>query len=50
MIFNIEFTPQEDLDLDPTSIPSQQLKWDQQLIKTSGDGVVDPYDKIKMTP
>ena len=24
---DIEFTPQEDLDLDPTSIPSQQPKW-----------------------
>ena len=40
--FDIEFTPQRDLDLDPPSTSSQQL------IKAVGDGVGNLNDKRRM--
>ena len=46
--FDIDFTPQRDLDLDPTSTLSQQPKWDQQLIKAAEDGAGNLDDKRKM--
>ena len=42
---DIEFTPQEDLDIDPTSIPSQRPKWAHKLIKVDGDVVGNPDDR-----
>ena len=43
--FDIEFTPQRDLDLGRVSTSSQQPKWAQHLIKVVGDVAGDPYDK-----
>ena len=42
---NIEFTPQRDIDRDPTSASSQQPKWVQQLIEEAGDCAGDSNDK-----
>ena len=43
--FDIEFTSQRDLYLDPASTSSQQPKWAQWLIKVVGDVDGDPDDK-----
>ena len=42
---DIEITPQEDLDLDPTFIPPQQPKWAQNIIKAIGDVAGKPDDR-----
>ena len=42
---DIELTPEEDLDLYPTSISSQQPKWAHKLIKAVGDVVGNLDDR-----
>ena len=42
---DIEITPQEDIDLDPASIPTQQRKWAHKLIKAVGDVVGNLDDR-----
>ena len=45
---DIEFTPQENLDIYMTSIPSQQPKWAQKLSKAAREVVGNPDDRRRM--
>ena len=45
---DIDIVPQYDLDPDPTLIPNQKPKWDENIIEAAGNHVGDPDDRRKM--